>query len=65
MSDGSRVELQEVRFHAVAEDYTVRRHTGFDPKLISILKDASKDTCLRVAADEWFTHNKKKSPVFP
>ena len=34
-------------------------------KLFSFLKDASNDTCLRVAADEWFAHNKKKSPVFP
>jgi hypothetical protein len=33
MSDGSRVALQEVRFHAVAKDYTVRKHAGFDRKL--------------------------------
>jgi hypothetical protein len=38
---------------------------GFDRKLFSGLKDAGNDTGLRVAADEWFAHHKKESPVLP
>src|SRR5262249_32306266 len=65
VSDGAGVELQEVRFHAVAENHATGRHEGFEDQLFAWFDQPGHNACLRVFAQEGFANDVEKAAIVP